>query len=192
MNKEQLGLPRGFGKVRFELTVTETLRERLAAKTGTDPNIEVTKFAANALETIAEVGSYWSPEDTGQLNILNREIFQINGVVNSFVGSSRHWLKVGEKHFIQALDSYYKVLHISNEAFTIYEDVIARLHAVIASYESSLEKYKSILENYLHACEVNKDTINYLRDELVKAKIENIRLKAIQAEHCIGCPASYL
>ena len=178
-------MPRGFGKARLELTVTETLRERLAAKTGTDQNIEVTKTASNILETVAEVGSYWSTEDKRQVNILNRQIVQTGVEVDRLAELHKNWHKVHEKQFTQALDSFYKLLHASNEGFTIFENVISRLFAVIGRYESSLEKC-------LSACKIYKDTIDYLKDELVKAKIENIRLKAVQAEHCIGCPASYL
>ena len=55
-------MPRGFGKTRFELTVTESFRERFAAITGADPNIEVTKKAAEVLENLANGGSFFSQQ----------------------------------------------------------------------------------------------------------------------------------
>jgi hypothetical protein len=156
LNKEQLGMPRGFGKARLELTVTETLRERLAVRTCTDPNIEVTKTASNILETIAEVGSYYSPEDKKRINNINRDLEQIYEEIDN-------WRINSDK----------------------YSTLFDRLHAILDRSNSSLKKC-------LSDCEIQKDTINYLKDELVKAKIENINLKTIQAEHCIGCPASYI
>ena len=63
-------MPRAFGKARLELTVTETWRERAAARNGVDPNIEVTKKAAEVLEAFADTGSYWSPQDKKSLRLL--------------------------------------------------------------------------------------------------------------------------
>ena len=71
-------MPRGFGKTRLELTVTETWRERAAARNGVDPNVEVTKEASKVLEAYADTGSYWSPQDVKSLRLLTEYFDRID------------------------------------------------------------------------------------------------------------------
>ena len=56
----------------------ESWRERAAATCGVDPNIEVTKKAAEVLEAFADTGSYWSPQDAKSLRLLTENFDRIN------------------------------------------------------------------------------------------------------------------
>ena len=78
-------MPRAFGKARLELTVTETWRERAAARNGVDPNIEVTKKAAEVLEAFADTGSYWSAEDFVALGVLENNFKKLAVSVKTLI-----------------------------------------------------------------------------------------------------------
>ena len=182
-------MPRGFGKTRLEVTVPETWRERFAAKTGTDQNIEATKKAGQVLEVVADEGSYYSKEDlqnidlicacqksTGQLveSIIAKINIQRNAdnsLFRDYANLCNRWKDAYTKECDRWRDVYIKDTTKLKKANTILLGLVNKLSEVVHTVSSVAEAYK-------------KGMIYYQN--------ENKRLRALLEEHCQGCPASEL
>ena len=186
-------MPRGFGKTRLELTVKETWRERAAATCGVDQNIEVTKIAAKVLETFADTGSYWSPQDKRQLALLAAHIREIDIKSDALEAQYNSSLKSVSQGWSNAMDeACNRWQKAALAAVDMYENLCQTFHEQVQVRQGLIEDLLGMVDELLNAAKSWKTMAGDLLVVLTAQKLENQRLRALLEEHCKGCPASEL
>lgn len=159
-------MPRGFGKSRWELTVKDSTRRKVAAQQGVDENLEVTRCAGRLLDQFGEYGVVFNYEHAVHLLRTQKRLKIYEKLSNSYEGLT------------QILRSYldkYKELDCTVEELANATRELVREYEELRSEKISMEVLAAIYREQ--------------RDEKER---EASRYKALLDEHCQGCPASEL
>lgn len=159
-------MPRGFGKSRWELTVKDSTRRKIAAQEGVDENLEVTRRAGRLLDQFGEYGV----------------VFNYEHAVNHLRTQERL------KNYDELLTICKKLVQPIRDSADIFKEVDCFVEELINRTRELVREYEELRSEKI-SMEVLAEIYREQRDEKER---EASRYKALLDEHCQGCPASEL
>lgn len=140
-------MPRGFGKSRWELTVKESTRRKIAAQEGVDVNLEVTRRAGLLLDQFGEYGVVFN-----------------GSTANAYLGLKKKadLFEIAQSSAEKACCMNDRVLSLAEKASSIakeatyqaegYKSAVFRIADALVKEQDENKRLRALLEEHCQGC----------------------------------------